>query len=224
MARPAQSGIARFLQAAVEHGLKTAYETVKVGPREFLVELRVEHQLDVATYDDLFSIPVESLDHVAEHIIRSGMKMAAASGAGFGVGGAATLVPDLGALGIITVRTLQKLSLVYGFKFVTDEELAEFWIAVATAAGVNITREQLEKQVVGRVVPRLIRRVAAKASSEIAQKWSARVLPVISSVVGATLNSWFVRAWGRRAKRYFRDKHMCVREQRQVAARLATKH
>ena len=48
----------------------------------------------------------------------------------------------------MTLRTIQKLSLVYGFEFSTEEETAELWIAAASAAGVDISRDLLEKEVV----------------------------------------------------------------------------
>ena len=52
------------------------------------------------------------------------MKLAAVEGAGFGLGGIVTIVPDLGILSAITMRTIQKLSLVYGFEMNTDDEIA----------------------------------------------------------------------------------------------------
>src|SRR5208337_4611496 len=48
-----------------------------------------------------------------EAAIRGGMKLAAAEGAGFGLGGILTIVPDLGILSAITMRTIQKLSLIF---------------------------------------------------------------------------------------------------------------
>ena len=63
------------------------------------------------------------LDDVADSVIRSGMKLAAAEGAGFGLGGIITILPDLGILSAITMRTIQKLSLIYGFELNTDDEL-----------------------------------------------------------------------------------------------------
>jgi len=142
------------------------------------------------------------------------MKLAAAEGAGMGLGGLVTLVPDLSILAIITFRTLQKLSLVYGFEFNTEEEVAELWLAAATAAGVDVGREVLEKEVVNRFVPRVIRAIAAQASKEIVEKWAGRLVPLVSSAIGAGLNYYFVRAWGERAQRHFREKHLELRQRR----------
>jgi len=91
-------------------------------------------------------------------------------------------------------------------------------MATASAAGVDISREVVETEVVNRLVPRLIRRIAMKASGEVVEKWSGRIIPIASSVIGAGLNYYFVRAWGERAKRYFREKHLKMREQRQLAS------
>jgi hypothetical protein len=122
-------------------------------------------------------------------------------------------LPDLGILSAITMRTIQKLSLVYGFQFNTDSEIAELWIAAASAAGVDISRELVEKEVVNKFVPRVIQRIAARASTEVVEKWAGRVIPLVSSALGAGLNYWFVRAWGERAKAHFRQRHLQLRQQ-----------
>jgi hypothetical protein len=142
------------------------------------------------------------------------MKLAAAEGAGFGLGGILTMVPDLSILAGITLRTIQKLSLLYGFEYNTDEETAELWIAAASAAGVDISREVLEKEVVNRFVPKVIQRIAVQASKEAVEKWSGRIIPIASSAIGAGLNYFFVRAWGQRAQAHFREKHIEIRQRR----------
>jgi uncharacterized membrane protein YdjX (TVP38/TMEM64 family) len=136
------------------------------------------------------------------------MKLAAAEGAGFGLGGILTIVPDLGILSAITMRTIQKLSLIYGFELNTDDEIAELWIAAASAAGVDISRELLEKEVVNRFVPRVIQRIAVQAGAEVTEKWMGRLIPFTSSAIGCALNYYFVRAWGRRARTHFRRKYL----------------
>jgi len=139
------------------------------------------------------------------------MKVAATEGAGFGLGGLVTVIPDLGILSAITLRTIQKLSLLYGFQFNTDDETAELWIAAASAAGVDISRELIEKEVINKFVPRVIQRIAARASTEVVEKWAGRMIPIASSAIGAGLNYYFVRAWGRRAQDHFRQRHLDVR-------------
>jgi hypothetical protein len=195
------------VEDGLRRGLTQAYETVKVDPQKFLLQLRTGYGLPISTYDGVFSVPEEQLDLIAIDVIRSGMKVAAVEGAGFGLGGLLTIVPDLSILAGITIRTIQKLSLIYGFQFATDAEVADLWVAAASAAGVDISRELLEKEVVNRFVPRVIQRIAVQASSDVVERWAGRLVPVLSSAIGATLNYYFVRTWGRRAMTHFRQKH-----------------
>ncbi|MFZ0293481.1 MAG: EcsC family protein [Candidatus Sulfotelmatobacter sp.] len=202
-------------EKAVVKGLTRAYSTVQVDPQKFLLQLRTAYRLPVSGYHGVYSLEVGEIDMVAEDIIRGGMKLAAAEGAGFGLGGLITIIPDLGILSAITMRTIQKLSLVYGFQFNTDNEIAELWIAAASAAGVDISRELVEKEFVNKFVPRVIQRIAARASAEVVEKWAGRMIPLVSSALGAGLNYWFVRAWGERAKAHFRQRYLLVRQQSQ---------
>ena len=216
-----KSWMRRRVEGAIRGGLTRAYETIKVDPGRFLMQLRVAHGLPLATFHGVYTLPVERLDDVAESVIRGGMKLAAAEGAGLGLGGILTIVPDLGILSAITMRTIQKLSLIYGFELNTDDEIAELWIAAASAAGVDISRELLEKEVVNRFVPRVIQRIAVKAGAEVVEKWAGRLIPLTSSAIGCALNYYFVRAWGERARAHFRAKHLEARrrfaeEQRQL--------
>jgi len=205
-------------EKAVIKGLTRAYATVQVNPDRFLVQLRTAYRLPVSGYHGMGRMEIGELDVVADDLIRGGMKLAAAEGAGFGLGGLITVIPDLGILSAITMRTIQKLSLVYGFQFNTDDEIAELWIAAASAAGVDISRELVEKEVVNKFVPRVIQRIAARASGEVVEKWAGRMIPLVSSAIGAGLNYWFVRAWGERAKTHFRERHLELRHRAHQAA------
>jgi hypothetical protein len=203
------------VEKALMKGLTRAYSKVQVNPEKFLLQLRTAYRVPISSYRGVYSLEVGELDAVANDVIRAGMKLAAAEGAGFGLGGLITIVPDLGILSAITMRTIQKLSLIYGFQFNTDSEIAELWIAAASAAGVDISRELLEKEVVNRFVPRVIQAIAARASAEVVEKWAGRMIPLVSSAIGAGLNYWFVRAWGERAKAHFRERHLKTRLQAQ---------
>ena len=203
----------RRVERALTKALWRAYKTVRVDPDRFLMELRAGHGLPITGFQGTYSVDPPILDDIAEKIIHSGMKIAAAEGAGFGLGGIITILPDFSILAGITLRTIQKLSLLYGFEYNTDEEMAELWIAAASAAGIDLGREFLEKNVVNRVIPHIIQRIAAKASTEFVEKWAGRLVPVVSSLIGATLNYYFVRGWGERAHTHFREKHLGRRQE-----------
>jgi uncharacterized protein (DUF697 family) len=202
------SWLMRKAESSLKRGFMQAYERVKVDPQEFLLHLQTAHGMPIRTYDGVYSVVLEDLDRVAEETVKASMKFATLEGAGLGIGGVLTLVPDLGILSAIAIRMIQKLSLLYGFQFNTDSEVADLWIAAASAAGVDISRELLEKEVVQRFVPKVIQRIAVQASADVVEKWAGRLIPVLSSVIGGALNYYFIKAWGERAVKHFREKHL----------------
>jgi EcsC protein family len=212
------SWIVRRAEEALRRGFTHAYETVRVDPAKYLMQLQVAHRLPISSYQGMYTLDPAVLANLAEETIQAGMKIAAAEGAGLGLGGIFTVLPDLSILAGITLRTIQKLSLIYGFEYNTDAEVADLWMAMASAAGVDIGREVLEKELVNRFIPRVIRAIALKASGEVVEKWSARLIPVVSSFLGGGLNYYFVRAWGRRAHNHFRERHLQLRQQLALTA------
>ncbi|MGB7129956.1 MAG: EcsC family protein [Candidatus Sulfotelmatobacter sp.] len=219
-----KSWLRKRVEKALIKGLTGAYSKVQVDPQRFLIQLRTAYRLPISGYHGTYSLEIQELDAVADDVVRGGMKLAAAEGAGFGMGGLITLLPDLGILSAITMRTIQKLSLVYGFQFNTDNEIAELWIAAASAAGVDVSRDLIEKEFVNKFVPRVIQRIAASASADVVEKWAGRMIPVVSSVLGAGLNYWFVRAWGERAKAHFRQRHLQIRTHAPDSSVMDTAH
>jgi hypothetical protein len=207
-----KSWLRRRIETSFQRGFQRAYQTVKVNPSRFLLQLQSVYGVPVTSFQGLSSVDIDVLDDVAERVIRGSMKVAAAEGAGLGLGGFITMVPDLSFLALITLRTIQKLSLVYGFEFSNDEETAELWIAAGSAAGVDISRDLLEKEVINKFVPRVIQRIAAQASKEVVEKWAGRLIPLASSLIGAGLNYYFIRAWGQRARAHFRQRHLEARK------------
>jgi uncharacterized protein (DUF697 family) len=205
----------RALEGALRRAFTKAYDTIKVNPENYLEHLRMAYNLPALTYDGVYTVDPDMLDRIAEDTIRAHMRMAAAEGAGLGMGGLLTMLPDLGILAGITLRMIQKLSLIYGFSYNTADEEAELWVAAASAAGVDIGRELAEKQIVSKFIPRVIQRIAVSASAEIVEKWTARLIPIVSSVIGAGLNYYFVKIWGERAIGHFRQKHLQLRHSRQ---------
>ena len=202
------------MEEAFRAALTRAYESIRVHPDQYLAHLQRAHGLPVESFDEMFLVPVAELDSIARRTMRGAMKMAGAEGAGLGLGGFATVVPDMGLLAAITLRMLQRLSLVYGFEYNTDEEVAELWLATATAAGVDLGRDLLERTVLRSLVESVIARISERFGAEFAEKAAARAVPILSSVVGALLNYYFVRAWGNRALAHFRQRHLEERGRR----------
>jgi uncharacterized protein (DUF697 family) len=212
--------LAKKFESGLAQGLTRAYQMMQVEPESFLRHLQTAHRLDVVSYEEMFAQPPVVLDSIADQTIRSTMKVAAAEGSGLGLFGFASVLPDMAILATISVQMMQKLSLIYGFPYGTDEDRAELWLAAATAFGLDLGKDFVEKELLERLVPRIILRISARMSAEMAEKAAAKIVPVISSALGGALNYYFVRQWGRRMKSLMRARHMAVREQLMLRGQL----
>ena len=192
-------------------GLLRAYRGVGVNPDKYLKHLRRAYGLHVSSFRAMNTLPLPVVDYLADKTIHASMKMAMFESAGTGLGGVLSVLPDMGFLGGITWRMIQKLSLIHGFEYASEDDMADLWLAAASAAGVDLGKDLMRKQVIERFVPRLVERIAIRAGGEIAESGLARLVPVLGSVMGGTLNYYFVRGWGRRAQRHFRERHLLLR-------------
>jgi uncharacterized protein (DUF697 family) len=134
-----------------------------------------------------------------------------AEGAGFGLGGMLTILPDASLLTAITLRLIQRLCLVYGFEGAGPGDRTELWLAAATASGVDYGKDLAEKQMIEKLAPRVVQRLAIKVGQEAAEKWVARLVPLVSSAIGGAMNFSFVRTWGRRVQKNLRERHISMR-------------
>jgi len=207
--RPFSSNLAGRL---IRFSTLRSLPAVEVDPEAFRKELAEKHGVWVPTFERMGDVPLERLDAIAGRLIRHASQLALAEGVGFGIGGFLTVVPDTSLLVIITLRLIQRLSLLYGLRVHDPDQRLEMWKATAAAAGVDFGKDLAGKQLFERIGPRIARALAAKMGAEAAEKWAGRLIPLASSAVGGGLNYAFVRAWGRRAQRHLREQH--VREGR----------
>src|ERR1700682_2361261 len=135
--KPNAGWSARLLNSAPRAGRSRAYHSVQVEPDKFMDHLRIVEGLPLRTWDDAFLLGPEVLNPVAQNLIHAATKAAALEGMGLGFGGFLTLVPDMGILTAITIRMLQKLSLLYGFPYASEDQVVELWIAAVTGGGLD---------------------------------------------------------------------------------------
>lgn len=203
----ASRAVRRFLRFGVLRGMRT----VEIDPEDFRRNLAEKHGLWVPHFGRMKDVPLEKLDAIAERMIHDAQRLAMAQGAGFGLGGMITVLPDAGLLTVITLRLIQKLCLLYGFEDDGTERRVQMWMAAAAAAGVDFSKDLAEKQMVEKLAPRIARSLAVRIGEESAEKWVGRLVPLASSAIGGALNYSFVRTWGRRVHRHLREKHLAER-------------
>ena len=192
-------------------GLLKGLRSIEIDREEFRRQLKRKHGLEVADFRHMHLVPVARLDAIAKSMIQDTERLALLEGAGFGLGGMITIIPDAGLLTILTLRLIQRLCLLYGFEERGPSERVELWMAAAAATGVDYGKDLAEKQILERLAPRIAERLAIKLGQETAEKWVGRLIPLASSVIGGALNFTFVRAWGRRVQRNLRLRHISVR-------------
>jgi uncharacterized protein (DUF697 family) len=201
------AGLSKLFGKAAQTGFRRAYQQVRINEGNYLRQVRRAHRLPVKSWSEMFLLGPEVIDPIARRTIKSASRMAAFEGLGLGLGGFLTMVPDMGILTAITLRMLQKLSLLYGFEYATEDETVALWVAAASAAGVDLGRDFVKKQAVERIVPKIIDSIAVKVGAEVAEKWAARIVPVLSAGAAGAINYYFVRSWGRRAQKHFLARH-----------------
>jgi uncharacterized protein (DUF697 family) len=197
----------RFFRFGVLRGLRS----VEINPEEFRRHLADKHGLWVPDFARMKDVPIERIDVIAAAMIRDAERLALAEGAGFGLGGMLTFLPDASLLTVITLRLVQRLTLLYGFESRGSDQRIELWKAAAAAAGIDYGKDLAEKQLLERLAPRIVERFAAKIGAEAAEKWVGRLIPLAGSAIGGALNFSFVRGWGRRVQRHLRAKHLEAR-------------
>lgn len=193
-------------------GVRRGLRTVEIDPEDFRRQLANKHRLWVPNFGRMQDVPLERLDEIAKVLIRDAERLALAEGAGFGLGGMITLLPDASLLTAITLRLIQRLCLLYGFESRGRDERLELWMAAAAATGVDYGKDLAEKQVLEKLAPRIAKQLAAKIGQEAAEKWVGRLIPLASSAIGGALNFSFVRGWGRRVQKNLRARHVAVRK------------
>lgn len=198
----------RMARRLLRFGALRGMRSIEIDPEEFRRQLAEKHGLWVPNFTRMRDVPIEHLDTIATRLIRDAERLALVEGAGLGLGGMITLVPDASFLTIITLRLIQRLALLYGFETREPDQRIEMWKAAAAASGIDYGKDLAGKQMCEKIAPRVAKQLAAKLGAETAEKWVGRMIPLASSVIGGTLNFSFVRGWGRHVQRHLRARHL----------------
>ena len=68
-----KSWLRRRIEDGLRRGFQHAYETVKVDPDKFLLQVRAAHGLPITSFRGVYSLEVGELDALAHRVIHSGM-------------------------------------------------------------------------------------------------------------------------------------------------------
>src|SRR5579885_1104340 len=137
-ARRAFGGILRF---SMIRGLRT----LEVDPEGFRRELAQKFHLWVPDFTRMRDVPIEQLDAIGLILIRDAQRIALAGGAGFGLGGMFTIIPDASLLSLVSLLLIPLLFLLYGFAHHYFAQRVEMFYSSSSASCVDYSNDLSEK-------------------------------------------------------------------------------
>jgi len=217
LARPG-SAIANAVQDLVpERALRSALTGADALGRKLSDERSI---LKRAGAKDLAALRQESLEHgdrLARSVALRALVLGGATGAAFGVAGAAGLVADVPTLLTLSMRTLHRVGLCYGDKPEVEDRrrlgFAIFALVSANSAdekidalavlreGGSSTQAAALRDGIERVAEREIAKEAASYGLQnlaraiglnLGRRKVAGTIPVIGAAVGAAVNAWYL--------------------------------
>ncbi len=189
----------------------------------------------VADLPALRAQPLEALDQLARTVSRRALALGGATGAVFGVAGAAGLIADVPALLTLAMRTIHRTGLCYGEKPAAGDErglaLGIFALVSANSAdekrlAVEALRaggEQFEaawRDGVERITERELAKEATVYSLQnlaraiglnLGKRKAAGSIPVVGAAVGAAVNAWYLSDVAQAARHTFQERWLLER-------------
>lgn len=134
----------RRIQQAIDEGwLEHLYRASSVGTDELYLELR-QAGVEVYSPGELIRVPTGMIDPVAQATVERSRRVGAMTGAGFGMGGWLTILPELGWYLAQLLRLAQRVSLLYGFEVQSAKGRLELWEALSQALELPVELEGVE--------------------------------------------------------------------------------
>ncbi len=183
----------------------------------------------VAGFEELKSADLEKCDQLAATVQKWAVGYGAAEGMTTGVAGLAGLVADIPAIVTLSMRTIYRTAMCYGFEVKSYRD-NEFLMAVMAAASANSTDEkkgaveQMQRIMLKEKDPELLKEEAGQdyMSSEAAnvgfktlarqlginltKRKALQAIPFLGAGVGAAVNAWFLNEISQAAIYSYKDR------------------
>lgn len=185
----------------------------------------------VESVDELRHKNLELSDNLADEVHNWAIGVAVVEGAGAGTFGLPGMAADIPALITLSLRTIHKIGVCYGFESNTPEN-EQFALGILAVAGANTIEEKVTAMTTLRVMEVILTNQTWKKISEAAAKsqfskeaalFTTKVLakqlgvnitkrkalaaiPLIGSLIGGSVNGWYVKEVGWAARRIFQER------------------
>jgi hypothetical protein len=220
------SGISDIIETLIVKGTGV-FPGVKPNPVEIVdhVNVLTRYQPHLHEPVDFFDarLPLAVLDKVAKDQTRKSQYVAVASGLGTGFFGMPGLAIDLPVLVANTVGLVRRHALAYGFTTIedstSDPKPLLFALGASIGADMVIDRvgttigEKVGLDLSTKLVEKyLVKRVSEQFAARLMTSWLPRLVPIIGTATIAALDTAFLTLAGRESARYFRQRHVVVRQ------------
>lgn len=235
LAKPG-SKVAQVVQVLVPpKALRAALGGADRLGRKLSDERSILKRAGVANLAALRALPLDALDKLSRTVSRRALVLGGATGAVFGVAGAAGLVADVPTLLTLAMRTIHRVGLCYGEKPAVGDErqlaLGIFALVSANSAeekalavqavragsplldaawrdGVErVTERELAKEATAYSLQNLARAIGLN----LGKRKAAGSVPVIGAAVGAAVNAWYLADVAQAARFTFQERWLARR-------------
>jgi hypothetical protein len=191
----------------------------------------VLREAGVVNVSDLKTKNLELSDRLADEVHNWGIGIAAAEGAGTGFFGIFGAPVDVPALIILSLRTIEKIGVCYGYECKTKED-EDFIMGILAAAGANSVEEKIAALTAIRAIETILMKqtwkkmaetaaknqfskesaiiglkaLAKQLSINITKRKALAAIPYIGALIGGSMNAWYVRDIGWAARRLFQER------------------
>ncbi len=170
---------------------------------------------------------LEQLDEEADSVQNWAIGYAAVEGGVAGVVGLFALPADIPALIALSLRTIRRIGLCYGYDGQGEEE-KQFVLGILSAAGANTIEEKVAavaalqalqttllkktwKAIAGSKIGRdiaimMVKDVAKQLGINLTKRKALAAIPVIGAIIGGSLNAWYLRDIGLAAQRRYQER------------------
>jgi len=230
LAKPG-STVAEVVQVLVPAtALRAALEGADRLGRKLSDERSILKRAGVARLSELREQPLEANDRLARSVARRALALGGATGAVFGVAGAAGLVADVPTLLTLAMRTIHRIGLCYGekpaagderrlalgiFALVSANSAEEKALAVqAVRAGATLLDPALrdgiervtERELAKEATVYSLQNLARAIGLNLGKRKVAGSIPVVGAAVGAAVNAWYLSDVAQAARYTFQER------------------
>jgi hypothetical protein len=233
MARPGGK-VAEVVQALVPPAaLRAALEGADALARKLSDQRSILKRANVATLAELREKPLEHCDRIALGVSRRALALGGATGAAFGIAGAAGLVADVPTLLTLAFRTIYRIGLCYGeelpeagarrlgigiFALVSANSMEEKQTALAALHSENETQTDAawrdgvervtERELAKEATVYSLQNLARSVGLNLGKRKAAGGIPVLGAAVGGAVNAWYLNDAARTARYVFQERWM----------------